>query len=114
MNRPDISPQSPVNVHLMAEAMKRGFADFSAFIADPGFVEVPLQGLFSPDYARARAAEIQPDAISPKVVAGEPAKYGSGSTTALALARLWRLWSPPCSCLCRAWRPNTSPIPACR
>jgi len=67
----------------MSEAMKRGFADFSAFIADPGFVEVPLRGLLSPDYARARAAEIRQDAISPKVAAGEPAKEGSGSTTAL-------------------------------
>ena len=76
-------PLSPANVHVMSEAMKRGFADFSAFIADPGFVEVPLRGLLSPDYARARAAEIRQDAISPKVAAGEPAKEGSGSTTAL-------------------------------
>ncbi len=77
------APLAPQNIHLMAEAMKRGFADFNAFIADPDFVKVPLQGLLSPAYAEARAGEIQPGVISPKVAAGEPAKYESGSTTSL-------------------------------
>jgi gamma-glutamyltranspeptidase/glutathione hydrolase len=76
-------PLSPVNVHLMAEAMKRGFADYSAFVADPDFVKVPVTGLLSGDYARARAAEIRPDAISPKVTSGQPPDNGSGSTTSL-------------------------------
>jgi gamma-glutamyltranspeptidase/glutathione hydrolase len=77
-------PLSPVNVHLMAEAMKRGFADFSAFVADPEFVKVPLAGLLSLDYARARAAEINPGRITAKVTAGDPEKHSSGSTTSLA------------------------------
>jgi gamma-glutamyltranspeptidase/glutathione hydrolase len=77
------APLAPQNIHLMAEAMKRGFADFNAFIADPDFVKVPLQGLLSPAYAKTRAGEIQPGVISPKVAAGEPAKYESGSTTSL-------------------------------
>jgi gamma-glutamyltranspeptidase / glutathione hydrolase len=76
-------PLAPRNVHLMAEAMKRGFADFSAFIADPDFVKVPLNGLLAPAYAKSRAGEIRPEAISPTVTAGEPAKYESGSTTSL-------------------------------
>jgi gamma-glutamyltranspeptidase/glutathione hydrolase len=67
----------------MAEAMKRGFADFNAFVADPDFVKVPIAGLLSPSYARARATEIRPDAITPRVTAGDPEKHGSGSTTAL-------------------------------
>jgi len=77
-------PLSPVNVHLMAEAMKRGFADFGAFVADPEFVKVPLAGLLSLDYARARAAEISPDRITAKVTAGDPEKHSGGSTTSLA------------------------------
>ncbi len=76
-------PFSAANVHLMAEAMKRGFSDFSAYIADPGFVKVPLPGLLSRSYAKARAAEIQPGMITPKITAGEPDKPGSGSTTSL-------------------------------
>lgn len=77
------APLAPLNVHLMAEAMKRGFADFSAFIADPDFEKVPIPGLLSREYARKRAAEINPEAISPKVGPGEPAKNESGSTTSL-------------------------------
>jgi gamma-glutamyltranspeptidase/glutathione hydrolase len=77
------APLSPVNVHVMAEAMKRGFADFNAFIADPDFVHVPVAGLLSETYAAARAGEIKPDSITAKVSAGEPEKPGGGSTTSL-------------------------------
>ena len=77
-------PLSPANVHVMAEAMKRGFADYSAFLADPGFTEVPMAGLLSKPYAKARAAEIDPAKLSPRVTAGEPAKFGSPSTTSLS------------------------------
>jgi gamma-glutamyltranspeptidase/glutathione hydrolase len=79
------SPTSAVNVHLMAEAMKKGFADFEAFIGDPDFGKVPIKGLLSPEYAKLRASEIKADAISPKIEAGEPARYESGSTTALCV-----------------------------
>jgi gamma-glutamyltranspeptidase / glutathione hydrolase len=77
------APLSPENVHLMVEAMKRGFVDFSAFVADPDFVKVPIDGLLSPAYARSRAAEIRPDQLTAKVSAGEPFGEGSGSTTSL-------------------------------
>lgn len=76
-------PLSPRNVHLMAEAMKRGFADHSAYVADPEFVKVPIQGLLAPDYAKKRAADIVPERMSTKVVSGEPVREGSGSTTTL-------------------------------
>ena len=82
----DLSTNAPLsawNVHLMAEAMKRGFADFSAYVADPDFVKVPIQALLSPEYARARAAEIRPGQVTAKVTAGEPVREGSGSTTSL-------------------------------
>jgi gamma-glutamyltranspeptidase/glutathione hydrolase len=76
-------PLDAINIHLMSEAMKRGFADFSAFIADPDYVKVPFAGLLSRDYARKRAADIKPDAVSAKVAAGEPGKNESPSTTSL-------------------------------
>jgi gamma-glutamyltranspeptidase/glutathione hydrolase len=79
------APTSAINVHLMAEAMKKGFADFAAFIGDPDFEKIPVKGLLSPEYAKLRAAEIKADAISPKIQAGEPARYESGSTTALCV-----------------------------
>ncbi len=79
------APTSTINVHLMAEAMKKGFADFAAFIGDPDFEKIPVKGLLSPQYAKLRAEEIKADAISPKIQAGEPARYESGSTTALCV-----------------------------
>jgi gamma-glutamyltranspeptidase/glutathione hydrolase len=81
---PRLAPGSAERIHLVAEALKRGFADYSAFVADPDFVRVPVDGLQSPAYARRRAAGIRPDAVSPKVEAGDPgAAGGSPSTTAL-------------------------------
>jgi gamma-glutamyltranspeptidase/glutathione hydrolase len=48
-------------------------------------VKVPVAELLSPDYARRRAAEIRPDAITPKVAAGAIAKQESPSTTSLSV-----------------------------
>jgi gamma-glutamyltranspeptidase/glutathione hydrolase len=79
------APLSPRYVHLAAEAMKRGFADYAATVGDPDFVKVPVAELLSPAYARARAAEIKPDAITPKVAAGAVAKQEPPSTTSLSV-----------------------------
>ncbi|MFH1176152.1 MAG: gamma-glutamyltransferase [Acidobacteriota bacterium] len=76
----------PANVHLMAEAMKRGFADYSAFVADPFFVKVPVTDLLSRRYARARAREIDPRSVTPKVLPGSFDNDSSPSTTSLAVA----------------------------
>jgi len=79
------TPLSPRYVHLAAEAMKRGFADYAATVGDPDFVKVPLAELLSVDYARARAAEIKPDLVTPKVAAGAAAKQEPPSTTSLSV-----------------------------
>ena len=79
------TPLSPRYVHMVSEAMKRGFADFTANVGDPGFVKVPVAELLSKDYARRRAAEISPDTLTPKVTAGEIKKQESPSTTSLSV-----------------------------
>jgi gamma-glutamyltranspeptidase/glutathione hydrolase len=78
-----LKPFSAAHVHLFAEAMRRGFADWSAFVGDPSFVTVPVAGLLSKPYAKARASEISLDRITPRVAAGDPAKL-SPSTTSLS------------------------------
>jgi len=78
-------PISSSNIHLMTEAMKRGFADFTAFIGDPDFEGIPLDNLLSAAYAKKRAAEIRVDILSPAAVEGEPITRESGSTTALCV-----------------------------
>ena len=48
------------SIHLMVEAKKLAFADRETFVADPDFVDVPIQGLVSREYARERAKLIDP------------------------------------------------------
>jgi len=79
------APLSPRYVHLAAEAMKRGFADYTATVGDPEFVKVPVAELLSVAYARSRAAEIRPDTITPKVAAGPVARQEPPSTTSLSV-----------------------------
>ena len=76
---------STAHVHLFCEAMRRGFADWSTYVGDPGFVEVPVAGLLSKAYAKKRAAEIKLDAVSASVAPGEPEKPMSPSTTSLSV-----------------------------
>ena len=46
---------SAETMHLMAEAMKRAYADRSEYLGDSDFVDVPLAGLTSKDYAGSSA-----------------------------------------------------------
>lgn len=47
-------------IHLVAEALKLGFADRAAATADPAFVDVPVQRLTSKAYADERRAALDP------------------------------------------------------
>ncbi len=58
---------SPERWHLLAEAMRRGFADRNWYIADPDFVDVPVAGLISKEYGGERAASIDPERATPSV-----------------------------------------------
>ena len=49
-------------IHLMAESMKRCFADRSEYMADPGFATVPIQELLDPAYLAKRRIEISDQA----------------------------------------------------
>ena len=50
--------RSPGEVHLLAEAMRRAYADRARHLADADFVEVPVERLTSKSYARTLAATI--------------------------------------------------------
>ena len=70
---------SAESIHLMVEAKKLAFIDREAYVADPDFVDVPIQGLVSKEYARERAALIDPRRAAVQVSAGEP--WGHQSKT---------------------------------
>ncbi len=72
--------------HLMAEAMRRAYADRIAFVADPRHEAVPAAALVSKDYARARFASIDMARVVPpdytKTPPGDPSKFVPGKGSA--------------------------------
>jgi len=69
---------SAASIHLMVEAKKLAFADREQFLADPEWVEVPVEGLLSKEYARARATLIDPDRAAKEVQPGDAWRYQRG------------------------------------
>lgn len=69
--------------HLMAEAMRRAFADRAEYMGDTDFVKVPVAGLIDKSYAKTLRATINTDraSSSAEVRAGRPAGYESDDTT---------------------------------
>lgn len=74
------------NIHTMAEAMKRVFADRAKYMGDPDFVKVPIKGLLSKKYAEELRKEISVDKAGEKIPAGNPVLYESGGTSHLSVA----------------------------
>jgi len=62
----------PDAVHLITEAGRLAYADRALFLADPGFVNVPVRGLLDPDYLKSRAALVAPAKSMGKAKAGDP------------------------------------------
>jgi len=73
------------SVHVMAEVMRRVFADRAAYLADPDFAKVPVDGLTSPCYAKEIRATINPtQATSSKEIgAGQPHVCGTEASIAV-------------------------------
>jgi gamma-glutamyltranspeptidase / glutathione hydrolase len=69
--------------HLMAEAMRRAFADRAEYMGDSDFVKVPVAGLIEKPYAAKLRATINTDraSTSAEIRAGRPAGYESEDTT---------------------------------
>ncbi len=70
---------SAESFHLLAETMRRAYADRTSFLADPRFEYVPVKGLLSRDFAKSRFDEISMTAVTPpdyrKTTSGIPSQY---------------------------------------
>ena len=60
------------SIHLMVEAKKLSFADREAYMADPDYTDIPIEGLLSKDYAKERAKLIDPSRAAQEIPAGNP------------------------------------------
>jgi gamma-glutamyltranspeptidase/glutathione hydrolase len=58
------------HVHLLAEAWKRAYADRNTYLADPDFVEIPLERLISAEYGAERRETIALDRATPALEVG--------------------------------------------
>jgi gamma-glutamyltranspeptidase/glutathione hydrolase len=69
--------------HLMAEAMRRAFADRAEYMGDADFVKVPVAGLIDKSYAAKLRTSISTEraSTSAEVRAGRPTGYESDETT---------------------------------
>jgi gamma-glutamyltranspeptidase/glutathione hydrolase len=70
-------------IHLYAEAWKRAYADRNFYLADPDFVEMPLERLTSASYGATRAATISADEATPstEIEPGPVAPLEEGQNT---------------------------------
>ena len=75
--------ESAARLHFIAEIMRRAYADRAEHLGDPDFVDVPVNGLISDDYAASLVAEIDAAAASRSsdVREGDPYPYEGPDTT---------------------------------
>ncbi len=87
----ELGHNSAAGIHRMAEAMKLAYADRTTYLGDTDFVEVPLAGLTSKDYANELRKGISTDSARPssEIQAGTPAAYESPETTHFSIVDRW-------------------------
>ena len=67
-----LEPNSAEHLHLLVEAKKLAFEDRAEYYADPAMAEVPTEWLISKEYARKRAALIDPKRARIELAHGDP------------------------------------------
>ena len=73
---PSMGCHTAESIHLMVEAKKLAFADREQYVADPDWVEIPLEEMLSKGYAAQQATRIDLNRASTDVVAGRPEQGG--------------------------------------
>ncbi len=74
-------PNSFRAINLIAQAMRRAYADRSAYLGDPDFVKVPLEGLTSRAYAEKLRKQVVKSGPRDAVAAGKPSVAEPEQTT---------------------------------
>lgn len=72
----DLGHNSAAYIHRVTQAIELAMSDRDTYVADPAFVSVPTAVLLSPDYARARQAQMTPQAFDGPAPAGEIPGFG--------------------------------------
>ncbi|MEI5640915.1 gamma-glutamyltransferase [Pseudoalteromonas sp. UG3-1] len=82
---------SAATIHLMAEVMRRAYADRSKYLGDPDFYDVPVAELIDKRYAKKRSSDINPDTATPSsaISPGTLLPYESNQTTHYSVVDKW-------------------------
>jgi gamma-glutamyltranspeptidase/glutathione hydrolase len=74
--------------HLIAEALGHAFVDNLTHYGDPWFVNAPLAGLASKEFARTRASTLAMDRVAPRpILAADPWPYDDGAPADVVSSR---------------------------
>jgi gamma-glutamyltranspeptidase / glutathione hydrolase len=73
----EMGAQSSRQTHLLAEVMKRAFADRAEFLGDLDHVPVPVAGLLAPSYLDSMRASIDFERATPALLAGPGCPAGA-------------------------------------
>jgi gamma-glutamyltranspeptidase/glutathione hydrolase len=78
----DLEQGSAASLHLLIEALKRGYADRARYLGDPAFVNAPVSILLAKDYAAKLRETIDPEHATPaqQVTSALPPREGSNTT----------------------------------
>ncbi len=79
----DMGAGSVSKLHVLAEALKRSYADRARYLGDPAFVDAPISRLLDKDYAARLRTTINPDRATPaaEIVTALPAPREGSNTT---------------------------------
>ncbi|MDK2866405.1 MAG: gamma-glutamyltranspeptidase / glutathione hydrolase [Clostridiales bacterium] len=83
---PSMEDNSAEELHLFSEAFKMAYADRGAYMGDPKYVDVPLKGLLSKDYAAKLAKKIDVNTAAENVMPDDPWMFEHEDTTHYSVA----------------------------
>jgi gamma-glutamyltranspeptidase/glutathione hydrolase len=83
---PSMEDNSVEELHLFSEAFKLAYADRGEYMGDPKYVDVPLTGLMSKDYAAKLAAKIDLETAAENVMPDDPWMFEHEDTTHYSVA----------------------------
>lgn len=83
---PSMEQDSAEAQHLMGSAFALAYADRGEYMGDTKFVEVPIEGLISKDYAKKLAAKIDTDTAPTNVLPDDPWMFEHQDTTHYSVA----------------------------
>lgn len=83
---PSMEDNSAEELHLISEAFKMAYADRGEYMGDVKFVDVPLDGLVSKDYAKLLSEKIDPNVSMENVMPDDPWMFEHEDTTHFSVA----------------------------